>query len=137
MHLPSAPAPPCWLTTNLRKSLEVHQNLHHLFHEHLLKVLVSPHEPDEHLAVPGLGSVQIPGILEHAGPGSRHLVTSFILIGATRSQETPGNQNLKENFTVTTIVKFVASCVQELEHGIEVNSNLETEKYCLKFLKNL
>ena len=59
-------------------------------------------------------------------------------MGTSRGEEAPGNQNLEENFTVTTIVELVASRVQEFEHSIEVNSDLNIkifsnfEKYLAK-----
>ena len=65
----------------------------------------------------------------------------FRLIGTSRGEEAPGNQNLEENFTVTTIVELVSSRVQEFEHSIEVNSDLNIkifrnfEKYLAKRLE--
>lgn len=63
--------------------------------------------------------------LEDAGPSGGRLVSSLILVGAARSEEAPGYQDLEENFTVATIVELVSSCVKELEHSIEVNSDLK------------
>ena len=48
----------------------------------------------------------------------------LILVGAARSEKAPGYENLKENFTVATIVELVSRCVKELEHSIEVHADL-------------
>ena len=112
-------------TTHLGESLEVHQDLAHLFGEHFLEVLVSPHELDKHHRVPGLGSVQIVGILEDAGPGLDHGLVSIRLDGPSRGEQTASDQNLQENLTVTPVVELVSSRVQELENRIEVHSDLQ------------
>ena len=109
----------------LGETLEVDQDLHHLLDEHLLEVLVSPHELDEDHGVPGLAPLQIVGIVEDAGPGLVSLITAILREGSSRSQEAPGDQDLKENLTVPTIVKLVAGGVKKLEHSIEVNPDLE------------
>ena len=111
-------------STYIGESLEIHQNLFHLFDQHLLEVLVPTHELDEDLLVPGLGAVDVKGILEDAGPGRGWFVSSLILVGAARSEEAPGYENLEENFTVATIVELVTRCVKELEHSIEVHTDL-------------
>ena len=59
--------------------LEVHQDLHHLFDEHLLEILVSSHEFDEDQGVPGLGSLKIRSIAEDAGSGLVTLFTAIFL----------------------------------------------------------
>ena len=46
------------------------------------------------------------------------------MVGAARSEKAPGYENLKENFTVATIVELVSRCVKELEHSIEVHADL-------------
>ena len=112
-------------TTHLGESLEVHQYLAHLFGEHFLEVLVSPHEPDKHHRVPGLGSVQIVGILEDAGPGLDHGLVSISLDGSSGREQSASDQNVEENLTVPPVVELVASRVQELEHRIEVQSDLQ------------
>ena len=66
--------------------------------------------------------------LEDAGPCGGRLVSILTLVGAARSEEPPGYQDLKENFTVATIVELVSSCVKELEHSIEVNADLKERK---------
>merc|ERR1711868_236626 len=80
---------------------------------------------DDDLLVPGLGAVDVEGILEDAGPGRGRFVSSLILVGAARSEEAPGYENLEENFTVATIVELVTRCVKELEHSIEVHTDLD------------
>merc|ERR1711868_4406 len=107
------------------ESLEIHQNLFHLFDQHLLEVLVPTHELDEDLLVTGLGAVDVEGILEDAGPGRGRLIPSLILVGAARSEEAPSYENLEKNFTVATIVELVTRCVKELEHSIEVHTDLD------------
>ena len=72
-------------STYIGESLEIHQNLLHLFDQHLLEVLVPPHELDEDLLVPGLDAVDVEGILEDAGPGRGWLVSALILVRAARS----------------------------------------------------
>ena len=111
------------------ESLEIHQNLFHLFDQHLLEVLESTHELDEDLLVPGLDTVDVECILEDASPGLGRLVTSFILEGAARSEEAPGYEDFEEDFTVATIVELVTRGVQELEHSIEVHTDLRCRKY--------
>ena len=124
--------------TYIGESLEIHQNLLHLFDQHLFEVLVPPHELDEDLLVPGLSPVDVEGILEDAGPGRGRFVSSLILVGAARSEKAPGYENFKENFTVATIVELVTRCVKELEHSIEVHADLRTKRKCwTKIFNNL
>lgn len=52
------------MVTYIGESLEIHQNLLHLFDQHLLEVLVPSHELDEDLLVPGLDPVDVEGILQ-------------------------------------------------------------------------
>lgn len=53
------------MVTYIGESLEIHQNLLHLFDQHLLEVLVPSHELDEDLLVPGLDPVDVEGILDN------------------------------------------------------------------------
>lgn len=109
--------------------MEVHQDLHHLLDKHFLEVFVSAHEPNKDLLVPGLGPLHVKCILEDTSSGLSWLVSPVILEGGSSGgEEAPGDQNLKENFTVATIVELVTSRVQEFEHSIEVNSDLEEKR---------
>lgn len=111
--------------TNLRKSFEVHQDFAHLFGEHFLEILVSPHELDKHHRVPGLGPVQVVGILEDAGARLNDCLVSIGLDGPAGGQQTASDQNLQENLAVAPIVELVASRVKELENGIQVQPDLQ------------
>ena len=111
------------------ESLEIPQNLLHLVDQHILEVLEFTHELDKDLLVPGLDTVDVRCILQDAGPGLGRLVTSFILDGAVRSEDAPGYKDFEQDFTVDMIVEFVTRAVQELEHSIEVHTDLRSRKF--------